>query len=362
MRCFWSSVGHTAKECMLCNYVRNSQDHGPFFVCGNNPWSKSVIVDVWLSYSLRFSRKECGRSNHFSMNRSSQDWCRALTLWLLLEISNLSGWRNSYWNIWKNWTSCHLSSVRVPRKCGSWTKRYFCCVFQVFLSKCALVTVQVEKLVREIELRVVAQVKNLRKFTKDQRLKYYKETQVLYRFSSFFTCRIVTHVCCLGDVQGCGQTRREESETRSKDVRHDRHAYQGDGPTNLGVSRDSAKEVQGWTWSERRYRLVLFRCVVIELVCHLGPSTATDAQRKRASAAVMKTDRKKKPMDGKATENGNLALSSARKWQTVPHSFATVAFSLMIFCRPLSFWSDCSIVLKMSLRTIFVACRKCALQ
>lgn len=124
---------------------------------------------------------------------------------------------------------------------------------------------KVEKLVREIELRVVAQVKNLRKFTKDQRLKYYKETQAMYK-----------------DVDKLGEKKVKLAQKMYDTI--DTHIKEMDQQIS------EFHEIQ-----RRKYKA--------EHGVNAGPSTATDAQRKRASAAVMKTDRKKKPMDGKATEN-----------------------------------------------------------
>ncbi|KAK6055245.1 PHD-finger [Cooperia oncophora] len=123
---------------------------------------------------------------------------------------------------------------------------------------------KVEKLVREIELRVVAQVKNLKKFTKEQRLKYYKETQAMYK-----------------EVDKLGERKVKLAQKMYDTV--DNHIKEMD------------QQITEFHEAQRRkYKA--------EHGVNPGPSNSAD-QRKRSNMSTIRVDKRKKPMDVKTSEN-----------------------------------------------------------
>ncbi|VDO90988.1 unnamed protein product, partial [Haemonchus placei] len=125
---------------------------------------------------------------------------------------------------------------------------------------------KVEKLVREIELRVVAQVKNLKKFTKEQRIKYYKETQAMYK-----------------EVDKLGERKVKLAQKMYDAV--DTHIKEMDQQIT------DFHEVQ-----RKKYKA--------EHGVNPGTSNSTDSQRRRSNMSSVRVDKRKKPMDAKSTENG----------------------------------------------------------
>ncbi|XGW31174.1 hypothetical protein V3C99_009827 [Haemonchus contortus] len=125
---------------------------------------------------------------------------------------------------------------------------------------------KVEKLVREIELRIVAQVKNLKKFTKEQRIKYYKETQAMYK-----------------EVDKLGERKVKLAQKMYDAV--DTHIKEMDQQIT------DFHEVQ-----RKKYKA--------EHGVNPGTSNSTDSQRRRSNMSSVRVDKRKKPTDAKATENG----------------------------------------------------------
>uniref|UniRef100_A0A0K0D0P8 ING domain-containing protein n=1 Tax=Angiostrongylus cantonensis TaxID=6313 RepID=A0A0K0D0P8_ANGCA len=127
---------------------------------------------------------------------------------------------------------------------------------------------KVEKIVYEIQLQMVAHTKNLKKLTKEQKTKWYKETQAMYKEADKLSERKVKLAQKLYDVidthiKEMDQQIAEFHEFQCK-------KYNADHPESAGSS--------------------------------------TDVQKRKSSAASVRTEKRKRPVDAKATR---LAENSA---------------------------------------------------
>ncbi|KJH52112.1 PHD-finger [Dictyocaulus viviparus] len=116
---------------------------------------------------------------------------------------------------------------------------------------------KVEKIVHEIQLRVVAQLKNLKKLTRDQKTKWYKETQAMYKEADKLSERKVKLAQKMYDaidthIKEMDQQIAEFHEFQCK-------KYNADHPE------------------------------------------AADAQKRKSTTSTMRTERKKRPTDSKAS-------------------------------------------------------------
>ncbi|WKY04321.1 hypothetical protein Q1695_005376 [Nippostrongylus brasiliensis] len=124
---------------------------------------------------------------------------------------------------------------------------------------------KVEKLVREIELRVVSMLKNLKKLTKEQRIKYYKETQAMYK---------------------------EVDKLSERKVKLAQKMYD---TVDSNIKEMDQQIAEFHDAQRRKYKA--------EHGVKAGPSNASDSQRKRSTVAINKVDKRKKPSDVKTPEN-----------------------------------------------------------